>query len=500
VAPPAPAPAATKPAEPAAQSAAAKPTVEPSLAATPPGALTRPAAPAVPPGGSPAPATAPAAGAATKPAAAPATAPAASSATPAVAPSGSPAPASAPAQAGAGIPLSIAVYEFVDRQWPNKASQEWGQQHPEVDLKIEKMIYAEFDRKQLALLATGSLQDISFAGIRWFPTSAHKGAFLPLDDLVKAKDPGLDDFIPSAVAGSKFDGKLQALPFTVNPGNKNVVMFNKDLLDEKGVRYPTDDWTFEQFAEMAVKLTDKAKRIWGADCAYFDSYYDQACVSRSYGGDILSADSSKFTLTTDPASVKGAQWMHDIINKQQAAPKRADREGLSFPSGRVALLSTGTANFTGIGKAVGDKFKWEIVLGPTGPGGLRGHDGFVTVFAIYAKSKVPEKAYELLTHVTSKDVAMRLALKEEGQATARASVWASDEAQKLSPIYPRAIKWMTDTRHKGPFPFPANLRHTELHDKWNNLAPSIFYGELPLEEGMKKTQEELQKIMDLPRP
>ena len=59
---------------------------------------------------------------------------------------------------------------------------------------------------------------------------------------------------------------------------------------------------------------------------------------------------------------------------------------------------------------------------------------------------------------------------------------------------------MTDPKTKGPFPHPYNLRFSELQDKWVNVAQPMYYGEVPFEEGMKKTQEELQKIMDLPRP
>jgi ABC-type glycerol-3-phosphate transport system substrate-binding protein len=276
-------------------------------------------------------------------------------------------------------------------------------------------------------------------------------------------------------------------------------MFNKELLDAKGVKYPTDDWTFEQFGELSAKLNDKAKKVWGTDCWYPGNYYDQACISRSFGGDIISEDAKKFTLTTDPKSVEGAKWMYDLINKLEAAPKRADKEGLSFPSGRIALSCQGIQSVKGLSKTIGDKFKWDVVLGPTGPGGLRGSDGFVTMYSIFAKTKAPEKAYELASYVTSKEVAMR-AFVEEGQPSARKSVWASDEAQKINPVWGRAIKWMTDPKTKGPFPHPANLRFSELQDKWANVGYPLFYGEVGFDEGMKKLQEECQKIMDQPRP
>jgi ABC-type glycerol-3-phosphate transport system substrate-binding protein len=447
-------------------------------------------------GGAASPTTAP-----TKPDAAPTAAPAAAPkpAEP-TKPAGQTAPqAAAPATGGgAKIPLSIAVWEFPDRPWQNTAAQDWQKQHPEVDLKIDKMVYGEYDKKQLALLATGSLQDVFFSGVKWFPATVSKGGMLALDDMIKSKDPGSDDFVPASFGGCKFEGKTYALPFEANPGNYNVVMYSKDLLDAKGIKYPTDDWTYEQFGEMAQKLTDKPKRVWGTDSFYPGNYYDQACIARSLGGEMLSEDGKKFTFNSDPASIKAAQWHYDLINKLEASPKRGDKEGLNFASGRVALGTMGIQSIKGISKAVGDKIKWDVVLGPTGPGGARGSDGFVTMYSIFSKTKYADKAYELLMYETGKEVATR-AFVEEGQPPARKSIWASEEAQKINPIWGRAIKWMTDPKTKGPFPHPANLRFSELQDKWVNTAHPLFYGEVGFDEGMKKVQADIQTIVDLPR-
>jgi len=457
-----------------------------------------PAPTEAPKAAAPAPTTAPASSGAS---AAPTTAPAApggAAAAPTQAAGAAPQAAAPAASGGAKTPLAIAVWEFPDRRWQEAAAKDWQKQHPEVDLKIDTMVYNDYAVKQLALLATGTLQDVFFSGVKWYPATVSKGGMLALDDLIKSKDPGASDFVPASYAGCKFEGKVYGLPFEANPGNYNVIMFNKDMLDAKGVKYPTDDWTFEQFAELAQKLTDKSKKIWGTDAAYFMNYYDLDTISRSYGGELLSEDGKKFQLTTDDASKKAAQWHYDLLNKLEASPKRADRDGLNFPSGRVALGSVGIQSVKGLSKTIGDKFKWDAVLGPTGTGGLRGSDGFVTIYSIYAKTKAADKAYDLLLYETSKDVATR-AMVEEGQPPARASVWASDEAAKIHPIWGRAIKWMTDPKTKGPFPHPANLRFSELQDKWVNVGYPLFYGEVSFDEGMKNAQAACQAICDLPR-
>jgi multiple sugar transport system substrate-binding protein len=458
--------------------AAPPPTEAPKAAA--PAPTTAPASS----GAAPAPTTAPAAAAATSAPAAAATQTAPQAAAPA-------------AGGGAKIPMKVAVWEMPARQWMTPASKAWAAKNPDVDLTLEVMVYNDFAQKQLALLATGTLQDVFYSGIKWFPTTASKGGMLALDDLTKTKDPGLDDFVPAALQGSKFEGKLMALPFETQPGNYNAVMINKDYFDSKGIKYPTEDWTYEQFSELAAKLTDPAKKIWGTDAALFSNYYDFTTISYAYGGSLLSDDAKKFQLTTDPASVKAAQWHYDLLNKLKAAPLRGDRDGLTFASGRVAMHCDGIQGVKGTAATIGDKFKWDVLSGPTGPTGLRGSDGFVSMYSVYAKTKYPEKSFDLASYLTSKDVQLDSFVRE-GQPPSRRSVWQSDEAQKVQPIWGRFIKWMTDPKTKGPFPHPANLRFAELQDKWSNTSSPLFYGEVPFDQGMKACQDACQAIMDLP--
>src|SRR5207237_1183423 len=137
-------------------------------------------------------------------------------------------------------------------------------------------------------------------------------------------------------------------------------------------------------------------------------------------------DAKKFQLTTDPASVKAAQWHYDLLNKAKASPLRGDRDGLNFPSGRVAMNATGIQSVKGNAAAIGDKFKWGVVSGPTGPGGIRGSDGFVSMYSVYAKTKAPDKAFDLAAHLTSKETQLDSFLRE-GQPPSRTSIWQSDE-------------------------------------------------------------------------
>ena len=57
-----------------------------------------------------------------------------------------------------------------------------------------------------------------------------------------------------------------------------------------------------------------------------------------------------------------------------------------FASGQLASSHTSTAGILSLLAKVGNKFKYQDVLFPKGPGGARGYHTFTEVFSIYAKS------------------------------------------------------------------------------------------------------------------
>ncbi|HLZ09827.1 MAG TPA: hypothetical protein VKT80_14650, partial [Chloroflexota bacterium] len=194
-----------------------------------------------------------------------------------------------------------------------------------------------------------------------------------------------------------------------------------------------------------------------------------------------------------------AHWFADFRTKLKSAPDRAGMNAEQiFPTGKIASTATNVNTANATAKSVGDKFKIGYSLGVVGPGGLRGYDSFSLHWNIYSKSKIPDVAYDLILGVSSHECALD-ALIAESQVPARLSVWADPAANKTTDIFKRTADWISLGTSKGPFPIPDNLRYTELETAWENTGYQIFYGESNFDEGVKKTQDEMQKIMDQPR-
>lgn len=392
--------------------------------------------------------------------------------------------------------MTLAVYS--DRPWMKYWAQEWQKKNTNVTLKIDDIAYGDMNTKQLTQLAAGTMEDVTFSGNKWLRYSAYKGAFMAMDDFAKAKPYDKTDLIASAVDGGTFEGKLYGLPFEWNPGNINVVMYNKDMVQAKGATEPTDSWTHDTFVEFATKMTDSSKGIYGTDL-WPGTYYDFGDLVRDLGGDVMSDDGKKFLFGTDDKNKQVAQWATELRTKLKVAPPRAFmQQEQIFPSGKIASTAMGAVSVKSVAKQIGTKFKWGAVLGPTGPDGLRGYDSFSAHWDIYGKSKYGEQGYDLILTLTSKDTAT-YALQKEGQVPARISVWRDPEANKDSDIFKRVADWISNGKSKGPFPIPDNLRYTELETAFENTAFPMFYGDTDLQTGLQKVQDACQKVMDQPR-
>lgn len=134
------------------------------------------------------------------------------------------------------------------------------------NVKIELVDLGSSDYQTvLGTQLTGSGSDFDVVTVKDVPgytTLVNKGVLLPLDDYI-AKDSvdlgaykGLTDQI-------KVDGKLYELPFR---SDFWVLYYNKDVFDNAGVAYPTNDMTFEQYDELARKITntEPGSEVYGA--------------------------------------------------------------------------------------------------------------------------------------------------------------------------------------------------------------------------------------------
>ncbi|MEZ4615201.1 MAG: extracellular solute-binding protein [Caldilineaceae bacterium] len=260
---------------------------------------------------------------------------------PAMAPGGDTGASGEAAPAGDKPSMSVATFDAVLHDWQREFAKRWADDHPDVDVQIESVVYAEMAKLQLARAASGTMWDLVFSGIKWFPFSASKNMFLNLDDfLANREDANLDDFFATALEGGKLDGSLYGLPYEIHPGNPALIAFNVDKLDEAGLTVPADDdWTVNDYAEMCVALTKSDENFFGTN--YLPgNYYDFESIARAFNTDILNADRTQLQFATDEGCRAAAEWITKLRTELNCAPNREAAQGLDFTAGAVATSPT----------------------------------------------------------------------------------------------------------------------------------------------------------------
>jgi sorbitol/mannitol transport system substrate-binding protein len=154
--------------------------------------------------------------------------------------------------------VTIATVNNPDMIELKKLSPKFEEKNP--DIKLNWVITEENTIRQRITtdVSTGSGQfDIVQIGLYETPIFAKRGWLRPMENFPADYD--LEDLFKSLRDGLSYQGKLYALPFY---GESSMLMYRKDLFDEKGLKMP-DQPKYEDIKKFADALTDKAKGVYG---------------------------------------------------------------------------------------------------------------------------------------------------------------------------------------------------------------------------------------------
>ena len=159
--------------------------------------------------------------------------------------------------------------------------------------------------------------------------------FVPLDDYI-AKNPGYSDFDPSLFKYSSYQGKTYFVPIG---WNNIMINYNRALFKEAGVEYPKD-WTWEQFREVAKKLTkrDAAGNVlqYGYEVPNQNFFVQPWFLTN--GTSPLNADWTASNML-DPKVAETLQFLHDLIHVDKVSPiPGKDTMDNQFAAGQVAMI------------------------------------------------------------------------------------------------------------------------------------------------------------------
>ena len=352
--------------------------------------------------------------------------------------------------------------------------------HPDVVVK-PMFIGGNYYHKVKVMLAGSRPADLMWMG-QGFAMFASRGAFLPLDDLYGDID--ASEYYGEVLDWYRFDGKLQGFPYGVD---LTFIIYNKDLFDDAGVSYPHEEWTVEEFIEIAKRLTIDSDGDGRVDQYGYMGTLDHG----TYGDSILSDDQTRCTLDT-PESIRLLQLNVDLRNKHGVSPPREHELNsmggaeIPFLMGRIAMWKAASWNLPMLRSRV-DSFEWDIAFMPIGT--QRAHWASSSGFAISRTTKHPREAVELLKVLASPEMAFRMggtSLPVKRDAAQRmAREWQGP------PEHYAYLLEMTETMHPTPR-VPALYEILDTHGRNVDLA---HLGKKSARECLHKATQEINAIL-----
>ncbi|MBI4116070.1 MAG: sugar ABC transporter substrate-binding protein [Candidatus Omnitrophica bacterium] len=372
--------------------------------------------------------------------------------------------------------------------------EDWQKAHPEIKVVFSHTPYTGYDSKILTQIAGGAAPDIIATEVNYFVTFASKGVLENLSPFIEQDtDFKVDDFFPQIVDRFTVDGKLYAIPRDVAPFA--CVFYNKDLFDQAGIPYPTDDWTWDDLLSTARALTKKDAN--GRTVQY--GFYGWAWQNFVYGNGGSLVDDPKHPIQTriaDPKTTKGLQFFADLANLYGVMPTPTALANLGmgvdlmFASGRLGMFLSGIWETPLLRNY---KFKWDVVMFPKNREGIRAFGTGGSGYAILRSSKHKKEAWEVVKALTGENGQARLADRGLAQparvAVAQSEHWATHPA-------PPANKGMLNEAVQYIKFDPFHPRWREIEDKF--LLPSfelVFTGKKTAEEVAHEVEPKINRLL-----
>ena len=216
---------------------------------------------------------------------------------------------------------------------------EFNAQSDKTEVKVTVLPFADFKKQLTVGAAASSLPDLAMIDNCDTVSYAAMGILEDITDEVENWK-SYQNYFPEILNTCKYEDKVYGMPLE---SNNLEIIYNKDIFDELGVEYPTNDWTFDDLKELAEKTTtDKYKGFAVSGIQSEESTYQFLPFFWTAGGETmnLNSDAGKTALSLWSDMVAEGYMPKDCITWTQS------ELASQFESGNIAMHVMGCWNIT----------------------------------------------------------------------------------------------------------------------------------------------------------
>ncbi len=185
--------------------------------------------------------------------------------------------------------VSVAIWDNNQLSGLQEIANEWSEESG-VDVEFQVMDWTTYWTMLEAGASGGEMPDVFWMHSANAQKYMDAGLLLDMNSYIEEDDAiDLENYFPGIVELYSQDGVQYAIP---KDHDTIAAVYNKAVFDKYGIDYPTDDWTWEDFASIAQQIADA-----GADDGVYGTYMNTGSnqsgwynIIYAMGGEIISED------------------------------------------------------------------------------------------------------------------------------------------------------------------------------------------------------------------
>lgn len=371
------------------------------------------------------------------------------------------------AMAEENVTLTFAFWDTNQEPGMKAIADAYMAEHPNVTIDVQVTPWGEYWTKLEAGALGQSMPDIFWMHSNQFFKYVTADTLLSLDDLNYDYSP-----YPEGVTSLyTYEGTHYAIP---KDYDTIALVYNKEIFDAAGEPYPDDTWDWAKFLEVAKKLTDPDKGIYG-----FGAPNDRQSgyLNLIYQNEGFAFEDGKSGYD-QPATKEAIQFWVDLQQKEGVSPSQQSFVDMGvddqMQAGKLAMCFTGSWNMSSYTSNDLFKDKFDLAVLPQGKTRASIYNGLG--YAVSAFTKYPDVAKDFAAFCGTEE-----ANKLQAEQKAAIPAYAGTEHYFTDLFTDINIACYTEMIAYGvQYPFSPNKSLWESQEE--ELMNSVYAGELTVDE------------------